>query len=155
MVFPSDTRLMTLLNNDFDMTRQVLAASTDTTNYLAKAQDILNAAYNNDVKTLGLLKTAESTKLKQVQFNNYYAQKYNYNVIIMKILVFASVLVMICILLYTRDILPQVLYVPLIATIIAVTIIIIVTMIVSELRRSSDDFNKFWWYFDPATAINN
>jgi len=121
--------------------------------FLNDAQQLLDDMYTQDGNTLNYLKTAKSTKLKETQFNNYFSQKYNYNIAIMKILVLTSILIMICILLYTRNLMPKFLYVSLVSMIVAITIIVIVTMLISEYRRTNTDFSKFWWFFNPETSL--
>jgi hypothetical protein len=131
-----------------------VAVSADEANqYLTVAQNLLNAMYAGDAETIEFLKTQEATRLKQTQFNNYFSQKLNYNVAIMKILVLTSVLIMICIVLYTRNLMPKFLYVSLVALIVSIAVIVVITMLVSEYRRTTTDFNKFWWFFNPNTAL--
>jgi hypothetical protein len=131
-----------------------VAVSADEANqYLTVAQNLLNAMYAGDAETIEFLKTQEATRLKQTQFNNYFSQKLNYNVAIMKILVLTSVLIMICIVLYTRNLMPKFLYVSLVALIVSIAIIVVITMLISEFRRTTTDFNKFWWFFNPKTAL--
>ena len=138
-------QLMGLYNDTNTSFGQAYTAATQAANFVNEAQTLLNNMYNEEKKNLYNLKTLNATQLKQIQFNNYFSQKYNYNVAIMKILVVTSILLMICILLHTRSIIPTFLYTILLAVIIAVALIIIVTMLLSEFRRSNTNFNEFQW----------
>jgi hypothetical protein len=119
--------------------------------FVNEAKGLLDNMYNDETKKLNDLYTTNSTQLKQIQFNNYFSQKYNYNVGIMKILVATSILLMICIFLHTRDLIPTVLYTILLAVIISIALIIIVTMLISEIQRSNTNFNEFQWADPPKT----
>lgn len=130
-------------NNENTEVTNTYVKSIEATNFINDAKSILKKIYYENKNKLKNLKTKNSTKLKQIQFNNYFSQKYNYNVRIMKILVIASILIMICILLHTRSIIPDFLYTILLSAIIAITIIIIITMLMSEGMRSNTDFNEF------------
>lgn len=96
-------------------------------------------------KIINSLNTQKSTKMKEIQFNTYYAQMNSYNANIMKILVLSSVLMMINIYLYTRKYIPDNIYTIISIVIISITIIIISRMIYSEFRRSNYNFNTFNW----------
>ena len=117
--------------------------SIEATNFINDAKGLLKRIFYENKNKLKNIKTTNSTQLKQIQFNNYFSQKYKYNVRIMKILVITSTLVMTCILLHTRDIIPDFIYTILISVIIAVAIIVIITMLISESRRSKTNFNEF------------
>jgi len=154
-LYSSRGNLATYGSTNSDEVAGAVNEASNALQFMNDAKGLLNDMYINDEKTINYLKTTQATKLKQTQFNNYFSQKYNYNVAIMKILVLTSVLLMICILLYTRNLLPKFLYISLVVTIIVISVITIVFMLISELRRSNTDFNKFWWFFNPNTATVN
>jgi len=113
--------------------------------FVNQAKGLLDDMYADETSQLNNLQTTNSTQMKQIQFNNYFSQKYNYNTGIMKILVIMSILLMICIFLHTRSLIPTFLYTILLAIIISVSLIIIFTMLISEIKRSNTDFNEFQW----------
>jgi len=94
---------------------------------------------------LGKINIEKSTKIKQIQFDNYFSQMHSYNVSIMKILVFSSILLMIDIFLFTKEIIPSSIYSLIAMIIIITTIAILFSMIYSEYQRSSYNFNVFVW----------
>jgi hypothetical protein len=124
---------------------QAYASAEDAAGFINEAKGLLDQMYEDDTNELNNLRTTNSTQLKQIQFNNYFAQRYNYNVGIMKVLVITSVLLMICIFLHNKSLLPTFLYTILLSIIIAVAVIIVFTMLISEIKRSNTNFNEFQW----------
>lgn len=130
-------------NNENTQITDTYVKAIEANTFINDAKGILKRIFYENKNKLKELQTTNSTQMKQIQFNNYFSQKYNYNVRIMKILVTTSILVMICILLHTRDVIPDFLYKILLSVIIAISIIIIITMLVSESSRSNTNFNEF------------
>lgn len=130
-------------NNRNTQVTDTYIKSIEATNFINDAKGILKRIFYENKNKLKELQTTNSTQMKQIQFNNYFSQKYNYNVRIMKILVTTSILVMICILLHTRDVIPDFIYTILLSVIISISMIIIITMLFSESLRSKTNFNEF------------
>ena len=135
----------TLLNNYNGeiVSKTSLENSLDDLKYITKKID------DDQDKVIDSLNAQKSTKMKEIQFNAYFAQMNNYNVNIMKILVLSSILMMVNIYLYTRKYISDSIYTIITIIIISITIIIISKMIYSEFQRSNYDFNTFKWP-DPA-----
>jgi len=149
------SNLYSYANNTNSNMSEAIAKSLEAEVFIKEAKGLLQDIYKDDQKRLDNMKINESTQLKEIQFNNYFSQKYNYNVGIMKILVVTSVLLMICIILHTRSLIPDFIYTILLSIIISIALIIIVTMLISEARRSNTTFTNFKWYFNENNAPNN
>lgn len=149
------SNLYSYANNTNSNMSEAIAKSLEAEVFIKEAKGLLQDIYKEDQKRLENMKIDESTQLKEIQFNNYFSQKYNYNVGIMKILVVTSVLLMICIILHTRSLIPDFIYTILLSIIISIALIIIVTMLISEARRSNTTFTNFKWYFNENNAPNN
>ena len=139
------SQLLTSANQTYTNVGQAYVGTEDALSFIAEAKELLDQMYKDETDELNNLKTTNSTQLKQIQFNNYFAQRYNYNVGIMKVLVITSVLLMICIFLHSKSILPTFLYTILLSIIIAVAVIVVFTMLISEMKRSNTNFNEFQW----------
>jgi len=107
------------------------------------ANAIIEEISENYENALQKINIEKSTKIKQIQFNNYFSQMHSYNVSIMKVLVFSSVLLMIDIFLFKKEIIPSTIYTFIAMIIIIITVIILSVMIYSEYQRSSYNFNVF------------
>lgn len=137
--------LLTSENNKNTAFGESYTQASEAMTFVNQAKSLLDNMYTDETNELNNLRITNATQLKQIQFNNYFSQKYNYNVGIMKILVITSVLLMICIFLHTRNLIPSFLYTIILAIIIAVAVIIIFTMLISEVKRSNTNFNEFQW----------
>ena len=137
--------LLTSENNKNTAFGESYTQASEAMTFVNQAKSLLDNMYTDETAELNNLRTTNATQLKQIQFNNYFSQKYNYNVGIMKILVITSVLLMICIFLHTRNLIPSFLYTIILAIIIAVAVIIVFTMLISEVKRSNTNFNEFQW----------
>jgi hypothetical protein len=137
--------LLSFQNNNNTQISDTYVKAMQANTFINEAKTLLKRIEYENKNKLQNLRTTNTTQLKQIQFNNYFSQKYSYNVKIMKILVITSILLMICILLHTRDIIPDFLYTILLSVIISISIIIIITMLISEMQRSKTNFNAFNW----------
>ena len=132
-------------SESLDETGKLLSSNTDMVDSLNNLTGIAKEMNYEQKKIINSLNTQKSTKMKEIQFNAYYAQMNSYNANIMKILVLSSVLMMINIYLYTRKYISDNIYTIISIIIISITIIIISRMIYSEFRRSNYNFNTFNW----------
>jgi len=123
----------------------VAASAADSADTLSQLNEVLANIQLNQEEVIAKINIEKSTKMKQIQFNAYYAQMNNYNVNIMKILVVSSILMMINIFLYTKKYITDDIYTIITMIIISITIIIISTMIYSEFQRSNYNFTTFKW----------
>uniref|UniRef100_A0A6C0HR11 Uncharacterized protein n=1 Tax=viral metagenome TaxID=1070528 RepID=A0A6C0HR11_9ZZZZ len=128
-------------NNNSKLTNDYAIMS----NTVNDANTIIQEISDNYEDAIQKINIEKSTKIKKIQFNSYSAQMNNYNVTIMKILVFSSVLLMIDIFLFTNNILPNSIYSFIAIIIVIVTSITLISMIYSEYQRSSYNFNVFNW----------
>ena len=130
-------------------TQRNMATLTSETNEVATtindANTIMQDLSEKYEEALGKINIEKSTKIKQIQFNNYFSQLNSYNVSIMKVLVFSSLLLMIDIFLFTKEIIPSTIYTLIAMIIVITTIVILFSMIYSEYQRSSYNFNVFVW----------
>ena len=149
------SNLYSYANNTNSNMSEAITKSLEAEVFIKEAKGLLQDIYKDDQKKLNNMKINESTQLKEIQFNNYFSQKYNYNVGIMKVLVITSVLLMICIILHTRSLIPDFIYTILLSIIISIALIVIVTMLISEARRSNTTFTNFKWRFNENNAPNN
>lgn len=125
--------------------KQMLGSSNASTNALNDANLVIQEITDNYEAALEKINIEKSTKIRQIQFNNYFSQMHSYNVNIMKILVVSSVLLMIVIYLYTKNIIPKTIYTFISVIIVVISFLILFSMVYSEFQRSSYNFNVFNW----------
>ena len=120
--------------------------TTSTLNTLQKIIEEISQEKQNAVDKISIL---NSTKMKEIQFNSYFAQTNYYNVVVMKILVVSSLLMMLNIFLYIRKYTSENIYTIISIVIISITLIIIGNMIYSEYQRTNYNFNRYTWPKPP------
>lgn len=133
-------------NNKISASAQAASESDSTLETLQKIIDEISQEKQTAVDKITVL---NSTKMKEIQFNSYFAQTNYYNVAIMKILVLASLVMMINIFLYTKKYTSDNIYTIMSIIIISITLIIIINMIYSEYQRTNYNFNRFNWPKPP------
>jgi len=142
----SFTKFSEFAKNEIEeLNKSGLSASASAT-ALEQLQSIISEIAAEKQMTIENINLLNSTKMKEVQFNSYFAQVNYYNVMIMKILVLSSILMMINIFLYTRKYSSEKIYVIISIIIISVTLIVLTKMIYSEYQRTNYSFNTFHWF---------
>lgn len=126
-----------------------LQKTSETTNTLETLQQIIDEISQEKQTAIDKISILNSTKMKEIQFNSYFAQTNYYNVVIMKILVVSSLLMMINIFLYTRKYTSENIYTIISIVIISITLVIIGNMIYSEYQRTNYNFNRYNWPKPP------
>jgi len=120
--------------------------TTSTLDTLKKIIDEISQEKQTAVDKISIL---NSTKMKEIQFNSYFAQMNYYNVAVMKILVVSSLLMMINIFLYIKKYTSENIYTVMSIVIISITLVIIGNMIYSEYQRTNYNFNRYNWPKPP------
>jgi len=120
-------------------------SASENGNALTTLNNIIDEITREKQTTLDKISVLNSTALKKVQFNSYFAQMNYYNVVIMKILVFSSLLMMLNIFLYIKKYKSDNVYTIISVIIISATLIILINMIYSEYQRTNYNFNRFSW----------
>jgi len=116
------------------------------------AIDIVEKELNNSKKKLKLLEDEKNNKIRLVEINEYYGQKYAEHSDLMKIVIIMLIPIVILILLFNKGIIPYTIYYILILLIVIIGMYYISKIIVSIILRDPMDYQKYNWYFDPNTA---
>jgi hypothetical protein len=134
-------------------TNQQLGASarmaSENASTLVSLQQIIDEISQEKQTAIDKISILNSTKMKEIQFNSYFAQTNYYNVAVMKILVVSSLLMMINIFLYTRKYTSENIYTIMSIIIISITLVIVGNMIYSEYQRTNYNFNRYNWPKPP------
>ena len=136
------------LNANNSINASAKAASEDSST-LDTLRNIINEILREKQAAIDKIGVLNSTKIKEIQFNSYFAQINYYNVAIMKILVVSSILMMINIFLYIKKFTSDNIYTIISIIIISITLIIITNLIYSEYQRTNYNFTRFNWPKPP------
>jgi len=137
------------VNNFF---QNALQSSVGTLKEQTIAISIVESELNESKKRLKLLENDKNDKIRLVEINNYYGDKYQEHSQMMKIIIFTLVPIIILAILYNKRILPQNIYYGLVSFITVIGLFFGIRCYVSILMRDTMNYQEYDWYFDAATA---
>lgn len=129
-----------------------LSNSKGTLTEQTAAIDIVEKELNNSKKRLSSLEEEKNNKIRLVEINDYYGQKYAEHSDLMKIIVYMLIPILILAILFNKGILPPTIYYILIAIIALIGAIFIWKTVFSIVLRDPMNYQAYDWYFDPNTA---
>ena len=116
------------------------------------AIDIVEKELNTSKKRLKILEEERNNKLRLVEINDYYGQKYAEHSELMKIIVIMLIPILILAILYNKGLLPSKIYYILITIIALIGAVFIWKTVFSIVLRDPMNYQEYDWYFDPSTA---
>jgi hypothetical protein len=129
-----------------------LKASTGTLKEQASAIGIVESELNRSKKRLEILEAEKNNKIRLVEINNYYGDKYAEHSRLMKIIIFTLVPVIILAFLYNTGIMPTIIYTILIAIIVSIGTYHMWSVYASIITRDNMNYQEYDFMFNPATA---
>jgi hypothetical protein len=136
--------------NDFFKTS--LSNSTNTLIEQTKAIEIVEQELNQAKRRLELLEADKNNKIRLVEINNYYGQKYAEHSDLMKIIILMLIPIFILSLLKNKEILPSNIYYILVVFISVFGAFFIWKKMISIMGRDSMNYQEYTWYFDANAA---
>ena len=136
--------------NDFFKTS--LSNSTNTLVEQTKAIEIVEQELNKSKKRLELLEEEKNNKIRLVEINNYYGQKYAEHSDLMKNIIYILIPVLILSLLKNKGFLPENIYYILVVVIGVIGSYLLWQKFISILSRDSMNYQEYNWYFDANSA---
>ena len=136
--------------NDFFKTS--LSNSTHTLVEQTKAIEIVEKELNKAKKDLELMEEEKNNKIRLVEINNYYGQKYSEHSDLMKNLIYILIPALIISILKNKGILPSSISYILIIIIATIGTYNIWKKMISIVSRDSMNYEEYNWYFDANSA---
>jgi hypothetical protein len=136
--------------NDFFKTS--LSNSTNTLVEQTKAIEIVEQELNKAKRRLELLEEEKNNKIRLVEINNYYGQKYAEHSDLMKNIIYILIPVLILSLLKNKGILPDSIYYILVIIITVIGSFFLWKKFLSIYSRDSMNYQEYNWYFDANNA---
>ena len=137
------------VNNFF---QTALANSKGTLTGQTTSIDIVEKELNASKKRLKVLEEEKNNKIRLVEINDYYGQKYSEHSDLMKIIVIMLVPILILAILFNKGLIPVKIYYILIGIIAIIGGVYIWKTVFSIMLRDSMNYQEYDWYFDPSTA---
>ena len=140
------------LNNVNSFFQNALANSKGTLLEQTTAIDIVEKELNTSKKRLKILEEEKNNKIRLVEINNYYGEKYAEHSGLMKIVVIMLIPILILAILFNKGILPEKIYYILIVIISIIGGVYIWKTMFSIMLRDPMNYQEYDWYFNPDTA---
>ena len=132
--------------------QNALSSSQGTLKEQTNAIYIVESELNQSKRRLDLLNQEKNNKIRLVEINNYYGDKYAEHGNLMKIIILTLVPIIILALLNNKGILPNSIYYALTIVIAAIGGYFFWMRFGSIITRDNMDYQTYDWYFDPASA---
>jgi|694.fasta_scaffold37049_2 hypothetical protein len=113
---------------------------------------IVESELNRSKTRLKLLETEKNNKIRLVEINDYYGDKYAEHSQLMKIIIFTLVPIIILAFLNNKGILPTTIYTILLVIISAIGAYYMWTRYFSIITRDNMNYQAYDFYFDPSKA---
>jgi len=140
------------LSNVNGFFQNALKTSHGTLEDQSVAINIVEEELNRLKQSLKNLQTEKTNKLRIVEINNYYGDRYYEHSQLMKIVIFTLVPVIILTFLKRNDLLPSFIYNALLVIIAAIGGYFFWKRIASIWSRDPMYYDEYNWYFDPSAA---
>lgn len=135
-----------------DFFKSSLSNSTNTLVEQTKAIEIVEQELNKSKKRLELLEEEKNNKIRLVEINNYYGQKYAEHSDLMKNIIYILIPVLIFSVLKNKGILPDSIYYILVIIVGVIGSYFLWKKFLSIMSRDSMNYQEYNWYFDAKNA---
>jgi hypothetical protein len=137
------------VNNFF---QDALSSSIGTLQQQTVAIDIIENELNQSKRRLDVLENERLNKIRLVEINDYYGEKYAEHSQFMKIIIFTLIPVIILAFLYNTGLVPDTIYYVLLVIISAVGAFFIWRRFASIIMRDNMNYQEYNWSFNPDSA---
>ena len=141
--------LFKTLNNTQQYYRGTVSSVGNIIGHQINALDVVETQLNESKKRLKIIEEEKNNKLRLVEINTYYGEKYANHTGIMKTIVFFCIPVIILAVLANANILPHSIYVFLFILVIVVAIVIIWNKILDAYSRDNMMYDEYVWGKEP------
>jgi hypothetical protein len=140
------------LNGVNSFFQNALANSKGTLTEQTVAIEIVEKELNESKRRLKILEEEKNNKIRLVEINDYYGQKYAEHSDLMKIIILMLVPILILAILFNKGLIPEKIYYILIAIISLIGGVYIWRTMFSIILRDPMNYQEYDWYFDPNSA---
>ena len=119
------------------------------------AIDIVEQELNRAKQKLKILEEEKNNKIRLVEINTYYGEKYQEHADLMKIIIFTLVPIIILAILYSKGILPKTVYYVLMIIIAAIGSYFMWVRLASIWNRDNMDYQEYNWPEPPSNSTTS
>ena len=132
--------------------KNTLVNSQDTLQQQAFAIGIIEKQLNEAKKKLQRLELEKNNKIRLIEINDYYGEKYNEYTILMKYIIFMLIPIIIISFLFNLGFIPSVVFYLLLAIITIIGSIFIIYRLLSIWSRNNMNYQEYSWRFNIKNA---
>jgi hypothetical protein len=140
------------LNGMYSFYHTNVASTRNTIEEQSVAIDIVEKELNEAKLWMKAVEEEKYNKLRLVEINSYYGQRYSEHASIMKLIIMICLPVLLLTILLNRGILPRNLYTILVIVIVVVGVIYMWKYIISAVSRDNMNYQEYTWNFKPEDA---
>ena len=137
------------INNFYE---SALETSTGTLKEQVVAIGIVESELNQAKQRLNMIQNDRNDKIRLVEINDYYGEKYTEHSTFMKIIIYTLIPVIILTVLNKKNLLPNNIFYVLIIIVSVIGVVVGWNTFFSIIARNNMNYQTYDWYFDPATA---
>ena len=146
------TNLYKTLNNINGVYESALKNSQGTLQQQQAAISIVETQLNANKTELNILEEQKNNKIRLIEINNFYGDKYLDQTNVMKYFVYMFVIILILAILYQNALLPKSIFIGLLFLVSGIGCYFLILKIVNMWNRDNMNYQEYNWYFDPASA---
>jgi hypothetical protein len=132
--------------------KNTLLNSQETLHQQAFAIGIVEKQLNESKRKLQHLELEKNNKIRMIEINDYYGEKYSEHTILMKYIIFMLVPIIIICFLFNKGFLPKLVFYLLLIIITIIGSIFIVYRLLSIWSRDNMNYQKYLWSFNIKNA---
>jgi hypothetical protein len=129
-----------------------LSTSVGTLNEQVVAIGIVENELNQSKRRLEILEAERNNKIRLVEINDYYGDKYAEHTQLMKVIIYTLVPIIILAILKNKGILPNTIYVVLVIIVSFIGAYYFWVRVSSILTRDNLNYQEYNWHFNPGAA---
>ena len=118
-------------------------------------KNIIGKEIKNDNKIMNAIDQERYNNVRMAEINNYYSEKYQAQIYIMKIIVYLCIPILILGILMKNEFIPTKIARILIGIIVGIGVIIVMYQLIDIARRSNMDFSEYKYQFNPEDVDVN
>jgi hypothetical protein len=146
------SRLFKSLSEMNQFYQGALTGSTGLLSQQSEAIGIVESELNRAKERLEYLETEKNNKIRLVEINQYYGEKYAEHTNLMKIIIFTLIPIILLTILYNKGILPGRVYYIVFILIGVIGAYYFWKEYASIITRDNMNYNEYNWSFDPSSA---
>jgi len=143
------------LSNNYTVFGKNLSEASSNLENQSYAVNMVEQQLNRAKQQLNDLQYNSNKKMRMLEINTYYGEKYNNHTNILKIIILFCIPILLVAILHRAEILPDSIYKILIIVLISIAVIYVGILIYRSTRHDKMNYQEYTWNFDKNSAPAN